>query len=61
MFVCSRLQMQMLQESGKCMSTSDILPLVQVRDIMQYMPQMTYMFNRIGNNNEPANKRQRTS
>jgi hypothetical protein len=53
--------MQILQESGKCLSTNDVLPLVQVRDIMKYMPQMTYMFNRMGNNNEPASKRQRTS
>lgn len=53
--------MQILQESGKCVSTNDVLPLVQVRDVMQYMPQMTYMITHMGNNNEPASKRQRTS
>ncbi|XP_046400075.1 uncharacterized protein LOC124166557 isoform X2 [Ischnura elegans] len=60
LFRGNRLHMQVLRSSGKCQSSSDIVPLVQVRDVMQYMPQLRYMFGRI-NNDESLSKRQRTS
>ncbi|KAG8224110.1 hypothetical protein J437_LFUL001804 [Ladona fulva] len=60
LFRGNRLQMQVLRSSGKCRSTNEILPLVQVRDVMQYMPQLKYMLGR-GNPDESLSKRQRTS
>nr|CAD7567988.1 unnamed protein product [Timema californicum] len=58
-------QMQILQDAGKCKSTSDVLPLIQVRDVMQYMPQLKYMLGRVANNSSHDTsgtaKRQRTS
>ncbi|XP_066993187.1 uncharacterized protein [Anabrus simplex] len=60
LFRGNRQQMTILCDSGKCESTHDPLPLVQVRDVMQYMPQMKYMFNRMSAEENPS-KRQRTS
>lgn len=61
----NRHQMSMLKEAGKCQSTSDNLPLVQVKDVMQYMPQMRYMFatprRAAGPEAEPPAKMKRTS
>ncbi|KAF4519168.1 hypothetical protein B566_EDAN008231 [Ephemera danica] len=60
----NKLQMQVLHQAGKCSSPSEVLPLVQVRSIMQFMPQMSYMFNRMGSNasnDQLSAKRQRTS
>jgi len=60
--VVCRQQMNILRESGKCQSVNDILPLVQVRDVMQFMPQMKYMFSRMNaGGEENPSKRQRTS
>jgi hypothetical protein len=60
--VVCRQQMNILRESGKCQSINDILPLVQVRDVMQFMPQMKYMFSRMNAvGEENPSKRQRTS
>ncbi|KAF7401486.1 hypothetical protein HZH68_007306 [Vespula germanica] len=42
----NRLQMKMLMEAGKCTSLNEELPLIQVGNIMKYMPQFKYMFNR---------------
>lgn len=43
-----RTQMQVLRSSGKCKSTStdNSVALVQIRDVMQYMPQLKYMLSR---------------
>ncbi|XP_017765555.1 PREDICTED: uncharacterized protein LOC108554703 isoform X3 [Eufriesea mexicana] len=67
----NRLQMKMLMEAGKCSSLNEELPLIQVKSIMKYMPQLRYMFNRDGemtmpapahsSEEHPAKKRQRTS
>lgn len=66
----NRQQMKTLMEAGKCSSLNEELPLIQVRSIMKYMPQLKYMFNR-GDMVRPApahsseehqpKKRQRTS
>nr|CAD7395267.1 unnamed protein product [Timema cristinae] len=65
LFFHERQQMQILQDAGKCKSTSDVLPLIQVRDVMQYMPQLKYMLGRVANNSSHDTsgtaKRQRTS
>jgi hypothetical protein len=62
LLVVCRQQMNILRESGKCQSVNDILPLVQVRDVMQFMPQMKYMFSRMNaGGEENPSKRQRTS
>ncbi|XP_034240912.1 uncharacterized protein LOC117645103 isoform X2 [Thrips palmi] len=59
----NRQQMAILKEAGKCQSTSDVVPLVQVKDVMQYMPQMKYMFTprRVSSAEEPPAKMKRTS
>lgn len=61
--------MKMLMEAGKCSSLTEDLPLIQVRNIMKFMPQFKYMFNRgdimpspaHSSEEHPAKKRQRTS
>lgn len=63
--------MKMLMEAGKCSSLNEELPLIQVKSIMKYMPQLKYMFNRgemvmppapaHSSEEHPAKKRQRTS
>ncbi|KAK9298516.1 hypothetical protein QLX08_008192 [Tetragonisca angustula] len=65
------LQMKMLKDAGKCSSLNEELPLIQVKSIMKYMPQLKYMFNRgsemvmpapaHSSEEHPAKKRQRTS
>lgn len=47
----------MLHDSGKAHAQS--MPLVQVRDVLQYMPQLRYMVR--GSDTAPANKRPRMS
>ncbi|XP_046678135.1 uncharacterized protein LOC124366001 isoform X1 [Homalodisca vitripennis] len=57
-------QMQVLKENGKCDSMADTLPLIQLRDVVSYMPQMKYIMERTagaGGGGESAAKRQRTS
>lgn len=41
--------MQVLRNSGKCKSSStdNSVALVQIRDVMQYMPQLKYMLSRV--------------
>ena len=56
-----RAQMMILKEAGKCSSTSDALPLVQVKDVLQFMPQMKYMFASRRSSEEPPHKMKRTS
>lgn len=63
-----RLQMKKLMEAGKCSSIIEELPLIQVRHIMKFMPQMKYMFRNMvmpapahSSEEHPAKKRQRTS
>merc|ERR1719412_3282794 len=47
---------EILRQEGKC-QVYDPVPLVLVKDIMTYMPQIKYMFSSMSN--EPASKRQR--
>merc|ERR1711994_905184 len=49
---------EVLRTEGKC-GVYDPVPLVLVKDIMTYMPQMKYMFSSIAS--EPSNKRQRVN
>lgn len=35
--------MQVLLESGKCQSVNETIPLVQVRSVIDFMPQLKYM------------------
>nr|XP_033339540.1 uncharacterized protein LOC117228019 isoform X2 [Megalopta genalis] len=67
----NRLQMKMLMVAGKCSTFRDEVPLIQVKSIMKYMPQLKYMFIHRGDvampapahssEEHPAKKRQRTS
>ncbi|XP_076277213.1 uncharacterized protein LOC143207520 isoform X4 [Lasioglossum baleicum] len=67
----NRLQMKMLMEARKCSSFRDELPLIQVKSIMKYMPQLKYMLINRGDmampapahssEEHPSKKRQRTS
>ncbi|XP_046484473.1 uncharacterized protein [Neodiprion pinetum] len=70
LFQGNRQQMQMLMEAGKCSSLNEELPLIQVKNIMTYMPQMKYILNprntaipNLAHSAEEhaAKKRQRTS
>lgn len=38
-------QMRILIENGKCQNANDTVPLVQVRNVINYMPQLKYMLN----------------
>ena len=60
-FHCSGHQ-EVLRNEGKC-TQFDPVPLVLVKDVMNYMPQMKYMFNNLtaASANEPASKRLRVS
>merc|ERR1712088_1273762 len=49
-----------LRAEGKC-GVYDPVPLVLVKDIMTYMPQMKYMFSNMMAGTEPAGKRQRVA
>ena len=51
---------EVLRNEKKC-NRYDPVPLVLVKDIMNYMPQMKYMFNSMSNasTSDPAAKRQR--
>ena len=58
MFYCSGHQ-DILRQEGKC-QLYDPAPLVLVKDIMTYMPQIKYMFSNLGLS-EPASKRQKVN
>merc|ERR1712127_770244 len=51
---------EVLRSEGKC-GVYDPAPLVLVKDIMTYMPQMKYMFSNMMAGTEPAGKRQRVA
>jgi len=51
---------EVLGTEGKC-GVYDPVPLVLVKDIMTYMPQMKYMFSNMMAGTEPAGKRQRVA
>jgi len=51
--------MQVLVENGKCANRNETVPLVQVRNVIEYMPQLKYMLN--GMIADVPGKRQRTS
>jgi len=51
---------EVLRTEGKC-GVYDPVPLVLVKDIMTYMPQMKYMFSNMMAGAEPAGKRQRVA
>ncbi|KAK5639009.1 hypothetical protein RI129_011501 [Pyrocoelia pectoralis] len=53
-------QMRVLYENGKCQSINESIPLVPVRLVLEYMPQLKYMLGGIISS-EVAAKRQRTS
>ncbi|KAK9506277.1 hypothetical protein O3M35_008242 [Rhynocoris fuscipes] len=56
-------QKTVLRENNKCKTLTETLPLIQLKDVMQYMPQLKYVMERHaqGNNGESAPKRQRIS
>jgi len=51
---------EVLRTEGKC-GVYDPVPLVLVKDIMTYMPQMKYMFSNMMSSEQPANKRPRVA
>jgi len=61
-FSISSGHQEVLRNEGKC-SQFDPVPLVLVKDVMNYMPQMKYMFNNLNaaSTAEPASKRLRVS
>ncbi|CAH0381849.1 unnamed protein product [Bemisia tabaci] len=61
LFRGNALQHHVLRENNKC-KPNEIVPLVQLGDILTYMPQLNYMFaSRQASIEEPTSKRQRTS
>ena len=62
-FYFYRGHQEILRGEGKC-NQFDPVPLVLVKDIMNYMPQMKYMFNNIAatsGTEQPSSKRARVS
>ncbi|XP_055592174.1 uncharacterized protein LOC129743949 [Uranotaenia lowii] len=59
LFIGNSLQYQALMEAGR--SNVDKMPLVQVVDVMQFMPQLQYMVRGQIGQETPANKRARIS
>ena len=62
-FYFCRGHQEILRGEGKC-NQFDPVPLVLVKDIMNYMPQMKYMFNNIAattGTEQPSSKRARVS
>ncbi|XP_058458564.1 uncharacterized protein LOC131435077 [Malaya genurostris] len=59
LFIGNSLQYQALMEAGR--SNVDKMPLVQVVDVMQFMPQLQYMVRGQIGQEAPANKRARIS
>lgn len=59
LFIGNSLQYQALLEAGR--ANVDKMPLVQVVDVMQYMPQLQYMVRGQIGQETPANKRARIS
>ncbi|KAK9889189.1 hypothetical protein WA026_004468 [Henosepilachna vigintioctopunctata] len=43
LFKPNNSQMQVLLENGKCQNINETVPLVQVRNVIDYMPQLKYM------------------
>ncbi|CAH1377575.1 hypothetical protein MTP99_018976 [Tenebrio molitor] len=52
-------QTHVLMESGKCQNMNDVVPLVQVTNVIDFMPQLKYMLGGVLPN--MSNKRQRNS
>lgn len=52
--------MRVLLENGKCQSMNEIVPMVQIRNVTDYMPQLKYMLSNILGA-EVGNKRQHSS
>jgi hypothetical protein len=48
-------------EAGKCTSMNETLPLIQVRDVMKFYPQLTYILKMKSSEMGNASKRQRVS
>jgi hypothetical protein len=53
--------MRTLMEAGKCTSMNETLPLIQVRDVMKFYPQLTYILKMKSSEMGNASKRQRVS
>uniref|UniRef100_A0A0K8SKJ9 Uncharacterized protein n=1 Tax=Lygus hesperus TaxID=30085 RepID=A0A0K8SKJ9_LYGHE len=56
-------QKTVLRDQGKCKSLNEILPLIQLKDVLQYMPQLKYVMLRSSGNDDhqQSQKRQRLS
>lgn len=58
-FFCSS-QVRLLLENGRCQNANETIPLVQVRNVIDYMPQLKYMLSGMLTSDVAA-KRQRNS
>ncbi|XP_059479671.1 uncharacterized protein LOC132199161 [Neocloeon triangulifer] len=61
LFKGNTLQMRALMEAGKCSSLNETLPLIQVRDVMKFYPQISYILKVKSSEMGNASKRQRVS
>lgn len=52
--------LQVLRSEGKC-SVYDPVPLVLVKDVMSFMPQIKYMYTNTKSSSQPPNKRVRVA
>lgn len=54
-------QKTVLKENKRCQNLNDVVPLIQVKDVINYMPQMKYILERLSQTDGNASKRQRVS
>lgn len=50
--------MNVLLENGKCQTVNDVVPLVLVRNVIDYMPQLKYMLGGMTAEAAASSKRQ---
>ncbi|KAJ8923856.1 hypothetical protein NQ315_010438 [Exocentrus adspersus] len=60
LFKANPSQMRLLLENGRCQNANETIPLVQVRNVIDYMPQLKYMLSGMLTSDVAA-KRQRNS
>ncbi|KAJ8975806.1 hypothetical protein NQ317_013737 [Molorchus minor] len=59
-FKANPSQLRLLMENGRCQNASETIPLVQVRNVIDFMPQLKYMLSGMLTT-DVASKRQRNS
>lgn len=53
--------MRILLENGKCQSLNDVVPMVEIRNVTDYMPQLKYMISSVLGAEVSAKRQHNTS